>query len=144
MQCVCCCWCCLQTWGKQLLPRLDAHKCTLSLDSCFFWTSDDLAVTNSLTAHISKYYNMRIVVVVVVLVMMMMTCTAWITWTNLKSWLHWLKVWGYIRWTFKVYSISTTLPINNYRSFFFYLNIFVFRNMTSFGIHTTLVGNHCQ
>ena len=34
---------------------------------------------------------------------------------------------------FKVYSISTRLPVNNHQSFFFYLNIFVFRNMTSFG-----------
>ena len=34
--------------------------------------------------------------------------------------------------TFKVYSISTRLPVNNHRSFFFYLNIFFFRNMTSF------------
>jgi len=32
-----------------------------------------------------------------------------------------------------VYSISARLPINNHWSFFFYLNIFVFRNMVSFG-----------
>ena len=33
----------------------------------------------------------------------------------------------------KVYSISTRLPVNNHRSFLFYLNIFIFWNMTSFG-----------
>ena len=33
---------------------------------------------------------------------------------------------------FKVYSISTRLPVNNHQSFFFYLNIFVFRSMKSF------------
>ena len=32
-----------------------------------------------------------------------------------------------------MFSISTRLHVNNYRSFFFYFNIFVFRNMTSFG-----------
>jgi len=32
-----------------------------------------------------------------------------------------------------VYYISTRLPVNNHRSYFFYSNIFVFRNMTSFG-----------
>jgi len=32
-----------------------------------------------------------------------------------------------------MYSISTRLRVNNNRSFFFYLNIFVFRYMTSVG-----------
>ena len=48
------------------------------------------------------------------------------------------KVQGYVThvkgWTFKVYSISTRLQLNNHRSLFNYLNIFCFfRNMTSFG-----------
>ena len=41
-----------------------------------------------------------------------------------------LKVRGYVTLvkggTFKVYSFSTRLRLNNHSSFFFYLNIFVF------------------
>ena len=56
------------------------------------------------------------------------------------------KVRGYVNrakgWKIKVYSISTRLHVNNHRSFFFYLNIFVFQNDVIWQ-HTTLPGNHC-
>jgi len=44
-----------------------------------------------------------------------------------------------------MYSISTKLHVNNHRSIFFYLNIFVFRNMTSFGnIRRCLATTTCE
>ena len=47
------------------------------------------------------------------------------------------KVQGYVThvkgWNIKVNYISTRLCVNNHGSFFFYLNIFDFRNMTTFG-----------
>ena len=47
------------------------------------------------------------------------------------------KVRGYVTrvegWTFKVFSNVSRLHVNNHRSFICYSNIFVFRNVTSFG-----------
>ena len=48
-------------------------------------------------------------------------------------------------WTFKIYSNSKRLHINNHQSIFFYLNIFVFRNITSFGnIRRCLATTTCK
>ena len=72
--------------------------------------------------------------------------TEWTSYCHLKLPLYFsvkgyrfeqLKVRGYVTrvkgWTFKMFFISTRLPVNNHRSFFFYLNICVFRNVMSFG-----------